>query len=186
LAAFMTHPPFNPTHEVSFDLLQGTIFAGDSTRVMVPAEALLTLCKSAGNEAARDFGHLLGGEVGRRALERLGIRPEQASVAAIVEHFGGDLALLGLGSLSVEQWGKAAVLRISDSPLGAGGDGVLAAVLEGALQRGMSRQAQLVVLERSDGSVRFLVVNPKAAEKVRTWLAEGVTWGEVLARLNTQ
>jgi hypothetical protein len=76
-------------------------------------------------------------------------------------------------------------LTLDDSPLGPDGDSLVAAILEGALQRGMTRDASVVRLDRKDGRVRWLVVNAKTAEKVRQLLSQGVAWGNVLARLHS-
>ena len=179
----MATPTFNPAGEVRFDLGRGQISVGGrATRVLLPADALAALCRSAGADALSDFGRKLGTELGRRVRDRLG--SAEASVTAVVEHLGGDLALSGLGSLAIEQWGKALVLRVTDSPLGADGDLLLASVIEGALQRGFGRDASVVPLERSDGAARLLVTSAGAARKVRAWLGEGVGWGDALGRLN--
>lgn len=174
--------PFNPTHAVRFEIGRGRVsLAGSEPRVLVPADALGKLCSSAGPEVARDFGRRLGTEIGRRVGERISAT---ASVPEMVEHLGGDLALTGLGSLRVEVWGRALVLKVDDSPLGTEGDSVLSAVLEGALQRALARDVEVVPLERTDGAVRLVVVSPGAAPSVRRWLADGVSWGDALARLN--
>jgi hypothetical protein len=180
----MAQPVFNPASEVQFDLGRGQIsLSGRTPRVLVPADALAALCRSAGAEAIRDFGRQLGTEVGRRVSERLG-NVTKADVASVVEHLGGDLALGGFGSLSVERWGRALVLRIAGCPLGAEGDVLVAAVFEGALQRGLGRDTNVVPIERSDSSVRLLATSSAAARKVRDWIAAGVSWGDALARLN--
>jgi hypothetical protein len=175
--------PFNPTHAVRFEIARGRVSVdGTEARVLVPAAALGKLCASAGPEGVRDFGRNLGTEIGRRVAARLdGGAP---SVNALVEHLGGDLALAGLGSLTVEIWGRALVIAVTDSPLESDGDLLLASVLEGALQRAMARDTSLVELERADGRVRFAVLSPKTADGVRKWLGEGVSWGDALARLN--
>lgn len=179
----MAERPFNPNQEVRFDLGHGNITVGESSRIFVPVDALLALCRSVGADAVRDFGHRLGAELGRRAVARLS-GADKASIATVVEHFGGDLALIGLGSLSAEQWGRALVLSVEGSPLGVDGDPLLGAVLEGALQRGLGRDATLVPIARLDRSVRFLVLNAKTAQAVRGWLSGGLGWGDALARLN--
>ena len=175
--------PFNPTHAVRFEIARGRVSVdGTEARVLVPAGALGKLCASTGADAVRDFGKNLGTEIGRRVAARLdGGAP---SVTALVEHLGGDLALSGLGSLTVEIWGKALVFAVMDSPLGKEGDVLLASVIEGALQRALARDTSLVELERSDGRVRFAVLSPKTAVGVRKWLGDGVSWGDALARLN--
>jgi hypothetical protein len=179
----MGNSPFTPSKEVQFDLGRGQIsLGGRASRLLVPPEALLGLCQTAGSGAVRDFGRQLGAEVGGRVAERLG-RADSASIAEVVEHLGGDVALSGLGSLSVERWGRALVLRVTDSPLGGAGDELLASVFEGALQRALGRDAAVVPIERKDGSVRLLATSTGAAARVRGWLASGVGFAEALGRL---
>lgn len=177
----MAHP-FDPAHAVRFELGKGRVSVGGTdARVLVPADALNHLCASAGEEKARDFGRRLGTEIGRRVAERV---PSGASVPEMVEHLGGDLALAGLGSLGVEMWGRALVLKIEGSPLGAEGDVLLSAVLEGALHRALARDAAVLPIARADGTARLVVVSTQTAAKVKAWLHSGVTWGDALARLN--
>lgn len=182
----MAHTRFDPSRAVKFDLGRGVVqLDGSDGRVLVPADTLLALCTSAGEEATRDFGRTLGSEIGRRAAGRLGSTAE-AGLEDVLEHLGGDLALGGFGSLGIERWGRALVMTVNDSPLGAAGDALLAAVLEGAIQRALGRDASVVPLAREGEWARLLVVGDKAAAKVRGWLAEGVAWGDALARLHVR
>jgi hypothetical protein len=182
---FRMSEPFNPTHAVRFELGRGTVSVngseGPEPRVLVPADALRNLCTSAGPEAMKDFGRRLGTEIGRRVATRLG---KGGSVAAIVEHLGGDLALAGLGSLGAEVWGQALVFTVTGSPLGKDGDSLLGAILEGAIQRALARDAAVVPIDRTDERARLVVVSPATASRVRQWLAEGVSWGDTLSRLS--
>jgi hypothetical protein len=173
---------FDPSQSVKFDFARGAVEIDGGNHLLVPTSALLALCRGAGVEAQRDFGRSLGTELGRRVASR--IRVNEASVETIVTHLGGDLALVGLGSLGVERWGRALVLTVTKSPLGREGDALLAAVLEGALQRAMARDVAVVPLSRENGHARLVVTNASAAGKVRAWLGEGVQWGDVLARLH--
>ncbi len=176
-------PRFDPTRAVVFDLAQGQLRDDEgSSRLNVPVDALLRLCDAAGPDAVRDFGHTLGNEVGRRVLRRLGEAATGASTEAWVEHVGGDLALLGLGNLSVERWGKVLVLAVANSP--AGGDALVASALEGILQRALGRDASAVVLGRSNDTLRVAVLNRRAAERVRQWQNEGASWVQLLERLH--
>ena len=102
----------------------------------------------------------------------------------MVEHLGGEIALMGLGSVALERWGRVLVVTVSGSPLRAEGDEVLAGVIEGALQRGFGRTAAVVPIQRDDSLVRLLIVSPQTAERVRGWLGSGVSWGDTLGRLN--
>ncbi len=178
----MGSPRFDPAHAVKFDLARGRVEI-DGARALVPVDALVELCKAAGEEAAKDFGRRLGTEIGRRVASRLGDGAVGASLEAVVEHLGGELALTGLGSLSLERWGRALLFVVSGSPLGGSGDALIAAVLEGALQRGMGRDASVVSLTRDDAQVRLLVVGAQGAEKARGLLDQGIVWSEVIARL---
>lgn len=179
--------PFNPTHAVRFELgrgrvsLRGAEGAEGSPALLILADALRDLCDSAGTEATTDFGRRLGTEIGRRAASRL---PAASSVAAVVEQLGGELALSGLGSLGAEVWGQALVFSVTGSPLGAGGDRLLGAVLEGALQRALGRDAAALPVDRTDDKARLVIVSRPTAARVQQWLTEGVSWGEALARLS--
>jgi hypothetical protein len=178
----MAEPGFDPSQSVKFDVARGAVELDGGACLLVPPAALIALCRGAGDEAKRDFGRSLGTELGRHVAQR--VRAAEASVESLLEHLGGSLALVGLGSLGVERWGRALVLTVRGSPLGRDGDVLIAAVLEGALQRTLARDTAIVPLAREDDQVRLLVASPGAAPKVRAWLADGVAWGDVLARLH--
>lgn len=197
----MPEARFDPSKAITFDLTSGLVhLEGAPARVLVPADALSALCATAGAEAAAAFGRALGVPMGRRLAGRFsasgasgtadaegasaGVRA--ASIEAVVNHLGGELALAGLGSLGLERWGRALVLVVDHSPLGAAGDALLEAVLEGALAEATGRAARTAALGREEARARFLVSGSAAIEKVRTWLARGVSWGEALARLHAQ
>ena len=176
--------PFDPTHSLKFDLGRGRVNVdGSQARLVLPLDAVRQLCDSAGPEALRDFGRNLGHEIGRRVGNRLpSIR--SATVQDVVEHLGGDLALMGFGSLSIERWGEALVFVVSDSSFGPLSEQLLASVLAGAVQRALSRDIEAVVLSREDDSIRFLAASQSTAVKVNGWLADGMQWGEVLSTLH--
>jgi hypothetical protein len=101
----------------------------------------------------------------------------------VLDHLGGELAVMGLGSLGLERWGRALVLTLDGGPFGQQLDGFLGAVLEGALQRGFGRDCRAAKLMRDDRQVRFLITNPSSASKVSQWLDSGVSYGDALTRL---
>jgi hypothetical protein len=152
--------------------------------VLVPAEALALLCKDADPEAVQSFGRRLGVEVGRRAAEGLN-QISRASIEAVVERVGAELALMGLGSLAVERWGRALVCSVSAAPLGLEADALVGSVLEGVLEDAFGRAARAVPLGRVGEEARFLIINPNGAIQVDKWLAQGSSWGQVLERLHT-
>jgi hypothetical protein len=177
---------FDPSYALEFDFGRGQIrMANAGERVIVPCDALLALCQGASEDAVRDFGRRLGTEAGRVMNDRLG-EAWQASLETVLEHLGGELALMGLGSLGLERWGQALVLSFSHSPLGWAGDLLLASVLEGAMQRSFGRDTVAIKLMRDDQKVRFLMAGRSGASKAGDWLAQGVPWGDVLSRLATR
>jgi hypothetical protein len=181
----MATPRFDPSYVLEFDLARGQVKVPNAgERLVVPVDALLALCQGANHDAVRDFGRRLGTEAGRAVLERLG-DGGAASIEAVVEHLGGELSLMGIGSLGVERWGTALVVTFQHSPLGGAAESLLAAVVEGALQRAFARDVVAAPLARDADRLRFLVTSRHGAERVRDLLASGVAWGDVLTRLVT-
>jgi hypothetical protein len=182
----MEYPRFNPSQSVKFDLANGAVsIDGSGSRLLIPADLLTDLWANSAPEQRRDFGRRLGTELGRRVGERLGgNRADRASLEAVVEHLGGDFALTGLGSMHVERWGRALVVAIQGSPFGAAGDDLLAAIVEGAIQRLFGKDTGVVVLVREQNLVRLLVLSPNSALRARSWLDAGDGWGDVLSRLH--
>jgi hypothetical protein len=179
-------PHFDPSYALEFDFGRGQIrVANASERVVVPCDALLALCQGASEDAVKDFGRRLGTEAGRALQARLG-DASQVTLEAVLEHLGGELALMGLGSLGLERWGQALVLSFNHSPLGYAGDALLGSVLEGALQRAFGRDVVATKLARENEQVRFLISGREGADKASSWLAQGVAWGEVLSRLTAR
>jgi hypothetical protein len=153
--------------------------------VFVSIDALRSLLRAAGPAAQSDFGRQVGTEVGRLLVERLE-STTASSLEEMVEHLGGELALLGLGSLSLERWGRALVLKLDHCPFAGEGAELVGAVIEGAIQRALSRTARAVVIDRADGVVRLAVVGDHAAERVARWVSTGVGYAEALGRLQSQ
>jgi hypothetical protein len=127
--------------------------------------------------ATRFAQHANGGGEGETAVRG-------ATIEIVVDHLGGEVALVGLGSLALERWGKALVLVVDQSPLGAPGDLLVAAVLEAALEEASGRTLRTSAIDREGTRARFLVASSSAITKVHGWLREGVTWGDALARLH--
>jgi hypothetical protein len=181
----MAQPQFDPSRAVQFDLGRGQVaLDGASCRVLVPADLLLELCRDAGTEAAKNFGRRLGTECGRRVAERLAEGAAQATVENLLDHLGGEVALMGLGNLGVERWGKALVMTCEGAPGGSDGDVLLGAVLEGAMQRVFGRDTTAVKLQRDDDLVRMLIVSSATAQSVSEALRSGTAWGQVVAELH--
>lgn len=179
----MGTPRFDPTHSLEFNLDRGSVkLSGSLERVLLPVDAVSALVRAADPDTRRDFARRLGTEAGRRVAERI---EASAPIEAVVEHLGGEIALMGFGSLGFERWGRALLATVAGSPLRGEGDELLAGILEGALQRGFGRTVSVVPLDRDDSLVRLLIVSSTSAERVRSWLASGVPWSDALARLNS-
>lgn len=189
----MNDPRFDPSRALTFDLAQGIVLLeGAPPRVVVPGEALAKLCEAAGRDAAEAFGRAVGDSMGRRIAARFAgdaggdaagaVRG--ATTERVVEHLGGELALAGLGQLSLERWGRALVAVVDHSPLGASGDPFLATVLATALASCTGRDVRAGLLGRDEARARFLVSSEGALGRLRALLENGVSWGEALVKLH--
>jgi hypothetical protein len=188
----LEHSSLDPKKAVTFDLESGQVRLGapeatsgsDSVRsVIVPAAALSAVISAAGEVAARDLGRALGRQLGDRLRGRLDVR--EASPDRVTTELATELALVGLGTLSFERWGRALVAVMASSPLeGNAGDALLAALLEGAISIATHRELRALPLSHEAGSTRFLLGNVASIERVIGWLAEGVSWGDAITRLH--
>ena len=190
----MNDPRFDPSRALTFDLAQGIVLLeGAPPRVVVPGEALAKLCEAAGRAAAEAFGRVVGDSMGRRIAARFAGEAAGADSAGavrgatterVVEHLGGELALAGLGQLSLERWGRALVAVVDHSPLGANGDPLLATILAAALASCTGRDVRAGLLGRDEARARFLVSSESALARLRALLDGGVSWGEALVKLH--
>ncbi len=179
----MVQAKFDPALALKFDLGRGAVSqVGVGPRLILPVEVLTKLLESAGADAARDAGHHLGAEIGRRVLATLGDDLSDAAPEVVLEHLGGELALLGLGSLGFERWGQALVFVVQGG-LPEAADDFVAALFDGALLRLLGKSTRAVRVARGDGQVRYLMASVSAADRVAGWLSAGVPWGEALTRL---
>lgn len=174
---------FDPSKAVTFDLAHGLVhLEGAPSRVLVPADALLSLARSAGPEAAAAFGRSLGEAMGRRLAAR--VTAAAASVDVVVEHLAGEMALAGLGALTLERWGRALVIVIEASPLGAEGDVILESAIAAVLKECTGRPVHALRIGRDGARARFFVGGSASVDKLRAWLSEGTSWGDALVRLH--
>lgn len=172
-------PRFDPTRAIIYDLAGGQLRDDEGApRINLPLFPLTRLLEQAGADAAADFGRGLGEQIGRRCAEKL---PRGASMDAWTEHLGGHLALLGLGCLRLERWGRALVLRVTGVPEDA--EDLLGNVLEGALARGTGKELSLVGFGASM-STGYLVLSRGTADRARGLRASGEGLGQVLEQLH--
>jgi hypothetical protein len=178
----MVAPSFDPTHAVRFDLPRGSVRTrGDDDPVLlVPTAALEDLILSAPPEAAEALGRALGAAIGRRAAARMG-DPQRASIDTFVAQLAGEAAIAGVGSLSLERWGRALVVVIEDSPLV---DTLLAPLVAAALKAASGRSAFCTLLARDNRAARILVASERAIARARGWMASGMGWSEAVVKLH--
>jgi hypothetical protein len=174
---------FDPTRAVVFDLNRGQVtLNGGAAVLVIPAEILAQVCAGLDVAAVRQFGSMLGKHAGGRVRARLsaGFVP---TLEVMVDHLGGEMSLAGLGSLVMERWGQALVVRIESCPL-AQGQELMSAYIEAALLAAVGREVTALVLERGASSIRLLLCSKAASTKVKGWLAGGASWADALAALH--
>lgn len=180
----MKTPSFDPTRAVVFDLNRGRVTLEGSGAVLLSADALAQLCADLDPSAVRQLGMLLGKQAGGRIRARIG--SSSPTLEAMVDQLGGEVSLGGLGSLSVERWGQALVVRVESCPLGARAGELMGAFVETALHVVFRRDAKAIVVERNADAFRLLLCSEAAASKVSNWLGRGSSFGDALAALHQQ
>lgn len=174
-----------------FELDRGCVSFGADSQLLVPAEALVAVCKAAGAGAALALGRSIGEAAGRRLASRLG-NDQAAFFAEAIDALGAEIGWLGLGLLVGERWGRALVLRIDGGPLELGGDqdaaatteALLSGIFEGALGTWTGRPARAVIIDRTAGRLRVLIGGERAAAMARELALGGADHHEVLRELH--
>lgn len=182
---------FNPSKAVVFDLARGGVHLGRRSsgeagpaHVLLPTELFATLVDH--YAGARALGHTVGTDVVKRALARGGQDTgsmRSLTLAEVVDLVGGELALLGLGSLRVERWGDAMLFVLDPCALDARADAFVEGLVEGIVEVGGARDAHAVVIDRADGTVRVLIGGPEAAERAKEMAAVGAPFTEIVTEL---
>jgi hypothetical protein len=178
---------------LTLDLERGLVALDESERLVVPVAPLLALAEASGAEAARAFGAAIGASLATRAATRLG-EARGASVERALEVLAGEVALVGLGALSIERWGKAVVLVLEPCALSTARAGdhtsgsarvLLEACFEAALVGAFGSEVRSLVLSDDASRVRLLVTSQAARDRARALLAHGAAWQDVLVTLHT-
>ena len=173
---------FDPMHAVRFDLPSGSVRAGaEGDRVvLVPAAALADIALSAPAEAVEALGRALGSAIGRRAASRMG-DPQNASVEDFVTQLSGEAALAGVGTLTVERWGRALVVLIEGSALPGA---ILGPLVRSAIEMACGRRVWCAPLSGDERTSRIFVGSELGVGRVRDWIASGLSWDEALVKLH--
>ncbi|GAC1352988.1 MAG: hypothetical protein NVS3B20_19100 [Polyangiales bacterium] len=216
----MKHSPFDPRKAVTFDLSRGVVHFGvdgehraqDTARggsgasgkgraLIVPAIALVALAQAAGEAATRELGRSLGRELGARVAQRTegSEQLRGSSIEVVAAALAAEMAVVGLGELSFEGWGKALLAVVYHAPEGA--ELLVSAVIEGLLSAATGRELRTLPLSPSSrplaagdsraseppstgAPTRILIGNVATIERVIGWLGAGVSWGEAITRLH--
>jgi hypothetical protein len=180
----MANALFDPARAVRFDLAKGVVLASSDDRVaLVPITALDALARTAPQATVVTLGRAIGGALGQRVADRFGGAEgvRGAPHESVTSHLAGELAVAGLGTLSIERWGPAIVIFLERPALVS--DALMAAIVSGALEASSGRALVCEPLGRERGSLRLLVAREATARRARASLASGVSWSDVVARL---
>lgn len=171
------------SHAVTFHLPTGSVrTADDSNAAIVPTSALAELVRSSPTEARGRFGKAIGEGMGNRVAKRVGGSAAllAGGLELVTTHLAGEVAIAGLGTLSIERWGRALVFHWTGVPVEL--SEVLVGILEGAIASATGRSATCILLS-AQGGMRFLATSERAAGRVRGWMDEGAPWADALTRL---
>ena len=182
----MDDTPFDPTSAVTFELESGRVFVKDETRhALVPLLELRRLCDSAGKVATQGFARMIGKAMAQRMLHSMSkdsAKPSDVSIEEFVSHVGGQFALVGFGTITVETWGSALMLIVQHNELSVD---FVAALLSASIEQLLNEPVECVAVQHQQQTSRLLVTSDASREQVATWYRQGIPWHEMIARLHT-
>ena len=162
------------------DLPKGSAELRGEPVVVLPAQALETLLRAAPSASRIDMGRDVGMAMGQHVADRLGgagsVR--SAAIEQVVNALATEIALAGLGELSLERWGRAMVIGLSGGPLAKQTE-LLAGLVGGAITAATGREASAV----SIGGGKYFVGGSRACERLRGLITSGTSFGEAIARM---
>ena len=179
----MPAPAFDPHGAVRFDLKSGSTSDPRGARlVLLPAAALEALERTtpgALSFLASELGKGCGARVAANLGGDAGVRG--ASLETVVTHLAGELAIAGLGAVSIERWGKALVFVVTNP--GVASDGFVGAALAGAILAATGREVAAGVLGKDGSTTRYFVGTQATITKIRGLVSQGKSWSDVLGTL---
>jgi hypothetical protein len=192
-------PTFDPSRCVTFDVEHGHVELSDGeAQLLVPVSALVSA--AAGGVAGRDLGRAIGAAALARVAKRIGaglaktgtMPPPSnaweavrgAPLEVVVDLLGGELAVIGVGNLRVERWGRALVFVLDPCTIGEAGDALLCGALEGALGGVARREVAAAVIDREGAQARVLVGNARAVVAAAEQVRRGAFFTEVVQSLH--
>jgi hypothetical protein len=179
----MAGPAFDPNGAVRFDIKSGAASDTRGTRLLLMPAAALEALERTTPGALAYLGSELGKSCGARVAARLGgdggVRA--ATLEVVVSHLAGELAIVGLGAVHIERWGRALVLVVTNP--GVGSEGFMGAALAGALFAATGREVSIAPLGREGTIARYFVGAQPTVVKARSLISQGKSWGDVLSAL---
>ncbi len=179
----MPAPAFDANGAVRFDVTNGAASDAAGARlVLVPAAALEALERTTPGALAQ-VGSEVGRGCGARVAAKLGgdAGVRAATLETVVTQLAGELAIAGLGAVSLERWGKALVIVLANPSVSS--DGFVSAVLAGALGAAAGREVFLAPIGREGTVARYYVGTQQTMIRCRSLVSQGKSWGEILAAL---
>lgn len=176
---------FDPARAVRLDFPRGAALASDDERlVLLPAAALIELTLEAPAELRVTLGKALGASLGARVAKRLGGSDgaTKATLESFLNELAGEVAAAGLGTLGLERWGRALVVTVGNPAVE--DDAFLAGLVGAALATATGKDTHAVHLANADGQAKLLVASRGTAERVRGFVADGVSFGAILEKLH--
>jgi len=179
----MTHPAFDVAGQLRFELEKGAVSSrADEPLVVLPLSLLAAIpADDAVTAAARRFGI----SKGREMADQL----SGEDLQALSDQIATLLALMGLGSPSIEVHGDALLIRVlaaSSDVLSPGAGAVLCGVLGGALESIAGGQPfQVVSLSESTSEAVLFAGNANAAGLMKRAIKGGIGLDEALNALSS-
>jgi hypothetical protein len=181
-------PAFDPARSISFDLGRGEVrLTSGEQHILLSPSVVSTLLER--SPFAREIGRSSGEAIAERARNRARSADETlrgVHLAKVVDLVGGELALLGIGNLRIERWGKALLFVLDPCPLDARADSFLAGLIEGAVYVAGGREVGAVVVDRGEDLVRLFVGTKATVTAAEAMRNEGALFTEVVSRLQEQ
>jgi hypothetical protein len=176
----MAGPTFDPNGAVRFDLKSGTAADAKGARVvLVPSAALEALDAATLERLGAEIGRACGARVAARLGGDAGVRG--AALETVVSHLAGELAVAGIGALSIERWGRAMVGVVANPSVAS--DAFLAGVLAAAIGAASGREIASAPLGRDRGITRFYLGSRAGADKARALAAQGRPYVEIVGAI---
>ena len=179
----MPAPAFDPHGAVRFDLKSGATSDPRGARlVLLPAAALEALERTTPGALAF-LASELGKGCGARVAANLGgdAAVRSCDLETVVTHLAGELAIAGLGAISVERWGKALVFVVANPSVAS--DGFVSGALAGALLAATGREVSVGALGKDGATSRYFVGTPATITKIRGLVSQGKSWSDVLGTI---